>query len=237
MLEYKYTYLLMGTLFFLVWIGLYLYRKNTRKEMVAISLVISLTGPISNIIYMKDWWKPLTIWGPKIGIIESLIVAFSIGGIMAVIYEDLFKKKIKLRKNRNKSKDNKRLLFLMVSTAILMFVFFYLFSLNSFWAINLCLVYAISIIIYHRPDLIVEASVSAVAMFFVASFVYGGLEFLTPGWIDSFWYWQNVPRIIFLNVPIDDTVNYLLIGAFVGTLYEYWQEGRCIPLAAKARSY
>lgn len=228
--SYRYTYLLMGVLFFVIWLILFFYRKDNRKAMIVFSLVISVSGPISNFLYMKDWWSPISFFGPPVGILESLLVAFSGAGIMCVIYEDIFKKRIRLRKQRNIRLDNKKMAFLMGSVFTLMYVLYYLFELNSFLSINLALAYAILMILVSRKDLIPEAIVSAFLMLVVAIVVYTGLEFLTPGWIDAFWHWKNVPKIIILNVPIDDVINYLLIGGCMGVLYEYWQEGRFVPL-------
>lgn len=231
--EYQYTYLLMACLFLVVWIILFLLRKDNRGEMIFVSVVIALLGPASNIVFIVDWWKPMTIWGPDVAILESLLTGFGMGGVAAVIYEDVFKKKLKPRKIRNKEADKWKLLFLVVSTACVGYFLFYALGLNSFIATNGALLYGVVFILLQRRDLIVESIVSGILFFFVAAVVYTILEFLTPGWVEAFWYWQNVPKITILNVPIDDVVHYFLAGAWVGVLYEFWQEAKLVSINNK----
>jgi len=213
-----------------VWLILFLYRKDNRKEMLYASIIIALLGPASNIVFIVDWWKPMTILGPDVAIFESLLTGFGIGGIAAVIYEDVFKKKVKPRKSRNKEADKWKLLFCIVSTACVGYFLFYVLGFNSFIATNGALLYGIGFILFYRRDLILESVVSGLLFFGVAIVVYTILDFLTPGWVEAFWYWKNVPEIIILNVPIDDVTHYLLAGAWVGVLYEFWQEGRLVKM-------
>lgn len=44
-----------------------------------------------------DWWKPLTFTGTKVGI-EDFIMGFTTGGIIATLYEVLFKQALYKRK-------------------------------------------------------------------------------------------------------------------------------------------
>ena len=64
----------------------------------------------------------------------------------------------------------------------------------------------------------------------VASFVYTIIEILTPGWINAFWQFKNVPNIILFNLPLDDLIWYFLAGIYIGPLYEYWQESKILNL-------
>ena len=64
----------------------------------------------------------------------------------------------------------------------------------------------------------------------IAFIIYNILELITPGWIEAFYLFKNVPDIVILNMPIDDLVWYILAGMFVGPLYEYWQEGKEVDL-------
>jgi hypothetical protein len=226
-MEFQFTYLYMGLVFSIIWLLLFLWRKNTRKEMLTVSIIFALPGPIANLIYIQDWWKPLTITKTPIGL-EGLIVGFMIGGIASVIYEDFFKKRVKLRKV-SKAKEHKRnlnLFYLLSSLAIIFFGSFYLLKFNSLIATILTLVIPTGYIWIKRPDLIKDSLITGILLVLVASIVYTILEFLTPGWITAFWYFQNTPDIILFNLPLDDIIWYFLAGLFIGPLYEFWQEGK-----------
>jgi hypothetical protein len=96
MVNYQYSYLVMVIGFAIVWLTLYFLRKDTRKEMIVCSALISISGPALNFLFVQDWWHPISIFdGTQIAIIESLLAAFFIGGIASVPYEIWFKKRIK----------------------------------------------------------------------------------------------------------------------------------------------
>lgn len=67
-------------------------------------------------------------------------------------------------------------------------------------------------------------------MLILSFFIYPLVDWITPGWVNAFWYFKNVPNIIFLDIPIDDILWYFLTGAALGPLYEYWQERRLVKI-------
>jgi len=228
-MQYQYTYLLMALVFLAIWLALFIWRKNTRKEMLTMSLIFAFIGPISEIIYTKDWWHPLTLTNTLIGL-ESFLVGFMIGGIASVIYEDIFKKKLKTR-NVSKTKEAKRNLnfvFIFSTAVILFFGSFYLLNFNSLFATIIALLAPTIIIWIKRKDLILDSLATGILLVISASLVYSVLEFLTPGWIHAFWFFENVPDIVILNLPVDDILWYFLVGLFIGPLYEYWQECKLV---------
>jgi len=224
---YQYTYLLMALVFLAIWLALFIWRKNTRKEMLLMSLIFAFSGPLAEIAYTQDWWHPLTLTNTVIGP-EAILVGFMIGGIASVIYEDVFKKKLKIRKvsKTKKTQRNFSFLFIFSISVILFFGSFYLLKFNSLVATILALLVPTIMIWIKRKDLILDSLATGIFLVIVASFVYSVLEFLTPGWIHAFWFFKNVPDIIIFNLPLDDIIWYFLAGLFIGPLYEYWQEGK-----------
>jgi hypothetical protein len=228
MVSYQYTYLLMGVIFAVLWAILFIWRKDTRKEMLLMSGIFGFAGPIADLLYTIDWWNPLTLSGTRIGF-EAFFVGFVIGGVSAVIYEDIFKKRVKIRKISKVEDEIKNLNFgLFIGLALVLFFSLFFFGLNSFQSTILSLLIPTLIIWYKRKDLILDSIFTGIILVFVASTVYTILEFLTPGWIQSFWLFENVPNIIILNLPIDDIIWYFLAGMFIGPLYEYWQKAKLI---------
>lgn len=219
----------MGLLFFVVWLGLFIWRKNIRKEMIIMSSIFAFAGPMADILYTQDWWKPLTLTGTRIGV-ESFLVGFMIGGISSVIYEEIFKKRLKIRKfsKIKKERANLRFLFILIISALLFFGSFYLLQFSSLTATIISLFIPTIFIWIKRKDLILDSLVTGLLLVVVASLVYTILEFLTPGWIQSFWYFKDIPSVVLFNLPLNDIIWYFLAGLFIGPLYEYWQEGRLI---------
>ena len=101
MLSLKYAYLLGTIIFLIIWLILYLHRKDLRKEMIVMSMLVAILGMFSEYLWWThDWWRPQTITGTTIGI-EDLLLGFTNGGIAAVLYEELFKKRMYKYKSRN----------------------------------------------------------------------------------------------------------------------------------------
>lgn len=227
MFAYKYTYLILGLSFFIVWLILFLWRKDTRRQMIEMSLIVAFAGPTADILSIKDWWHPLTLTNTGIGF-ESFIVGFMIGGIATVLYEDIFRKKVKEHKKSKKVKrmDNFNFLFLLILSVALYFGSYYTFHLNSLWAIIIATVVPTLVMWLHRTDLIISSFITAMLLVYVAIIVYELVNLITPGWVQEFWYFQNTPRIMVFSLPIDDIIWYSTVGLFFGPLYEYWKEAR-----------
>ena len=227
MLDYNYTYLLMGFVFSVFWLALFIWRKDVRKEMLTMSTIGAILGPISDILYTKDYWAPQTITGTTIGI-EAVFVGFMIGGIVSVLYEEIFKKRVVPRKKSRKEVifETELLIFMLGSGIIIFFTSFYFFGINSFYSTLFAFFFFIAVIFYKRKDLIRESIIAGLLFLIVASLVYTVLELLTPGWIEVFWLFENVPSIIIFNLPIDDVFWYFFAGMALGPFYEFWQEER-----------
>ena len=227
---YQYTYLLMGLIFLIPWIALFIWRKNTRKEMLTISVIFAIIGPFVEFIYTTDWWSPHFLFDFSSAGIEDVLFGFVCGGIAAVVYEDIFKKRIKIRKvsKTQEEKENISFLFILGIAAIFFLVPFFVFGVNSLYSTILGLAIPTLIIWIKRKDLILDSLATGIILVLITSFVYTLLEFLTPGWVSAFWHFKNVPNIIIVNVPIDDIIWYFLAGLFLGPLYEFWKEGKLV---------
>lgn len=231
-MSYQYTYLILDLCFFMVWLFLFLWRKDTRKEMLVMSCLFGAVGVVTALVYTKDWWAPLTITGTTVGI-EDFLFGAMIGGISAVIYEDLFKKRLRPRRVNAKIKKINNFAFIafFVVGALLFFGSFYFLKFNTLHSSILTLIFVLSIVYVRRSDLIIESALTGLLMLILSFFIYSLVDRITPGWINAFWYFKNVPNIIIFNVPIDDIIWYFLTGAALGPLYEYWQEGRLVRMS------
>jgi len=229
MVNYQYSYLILGIIFLIIWVILFLLKKDIRKEMLIISIIFGFAGLIVEPVYIQDWWSPLTITNTLIGI-EDFLFGFVIGGIAATIYSHIFNKKIKIKKINLKKGFKRNLNFGLFGAifAILFFSSFYILKFNSLHSSLIAFGIGILTMYVKRKDLIVNSILSGFLLLFIAFIVYTITGFITPGWVTTFWTFKNVPKIIFLGIPIDDIIWYFLAGAFIGPLYEYWQEGKLI---------
>jgi len=219
----------MGLVFLAFWLILFFFRKDTRKELVIVSSVFAIGGILTDILYTRDWWNPQTITNTVFSF-EAALTGFGIAGVGSVAYEELFKKRVKIRK---KTKEHERMqtihVILLIALATTVFYgSYFIFGLNSLYATILTFIIPSIIIWVQRPDLIVDSFASGIILVGVAFCVYAVLHILTPGWIEAFWIFSNTPKIMILSLPLDDVIWYFVAGLFFGPIYEFWQEGKLI---------
>ena len=199
--------------------------------MLIISIIFGIGGVISQFLYLQDWWRPLTITGTAVGI-EDFLIGFLIGGLSSVVYSVLFNKKVKIKKVK-KVKEQKRNIHFIIIFGLLLFTFvfsFFLLRLNSFFATVFAFLIPTIVIYSKRKDLIKNSILSGLATLIISIIVYYFLDFITPGFFDKFWFFENIGHIFVIGIPLEEIIWFFLAGAFIGPLYEYWKEGKLINM-------
>lgn len=225
---YTYSYFIANTALLLVWFLLFFFRKDVRKEMLVISTIFGLAGVLVEYVYTIDWWRPLTITGTRIGI-EDFVFGFWVGGVSAVIYEEVFKKKIYKRRPQ---KGNVLMLAIPMALILTLLFFgsFFILGINSFYSSIIAIVPGILFIWIKRADLIPDSLMSGGLLLLIGLSWFWIPQLITPGWVQHHWFLENLSGIIILGAPLEDMVWGFLIGAYIGPLYEFWQ-------GAKLRNY
>ena len=225
-MNYQYAYLILTALLFPIWAFLYLSKKEGRREVIIISFLFGIGGILSELVYVKDWWKPLTITNTLIGM-EDFLFGFFIAGIASIIYSRVFHKKIK-RENTLFLKFKYK--YIAIFFVILFFGSFFILK-NSFYASLLAFIFGISVIWIKRKDLIFNSIVSGILTLIIGIIVYFIMNFFLFGFIEQFWYlngeWYSA---LLFGIPMREYIWYLLAGMFIGPLYEYMMGRKLINI-------
>lgn len=220
-----YTYLVGSLILLLVWGVLYYLRKDLRREMVVMGGIFAVLGVITDLFFFtKDWWRPDTITGTVVGI-ESAIFGFAVAGSMAVIYEEIFKKRVVLRR-RTDHHHTKQAIFLGSLFFGIWILLFYGFGYSSFYSSLIATIVAVIIIYFLRPDLIPDSLATATIITLIAIPAYLLLFLVEPGYVQSWYLLDHISGILFLGIPIEDIVWFFATGLLLGCVYEFWQGGR-----------
>lgn len=217
-MSYRYAYIAGCLIIFLLWLFMFLKRKDLRREMLWASFWGIPFGFI-DFFLVPTYWNPDSLFDliKKYGVgIESFVFFFVVTGVASVIYEFLQKKKtVKLV---YAGRSHFWLLFFAPIAFVAMSI---LFPSKAIY--NLMIVGAIgaTITIYLRRDLWKQIFASA----FIFSFFYFGtfvlVNFIFRGLVENFYNLKNTWGILILGIPLEEIGVAFFAGAFWSTIYEY----------------
>jgi hypothetical protein len=213
----QYTYAVVSVVVTGVWLVLFWNRKDLRKDMWFVSLIMGANNLIAQYFwYSYDWFKPFTITGTRVGI-EDFILGFSLGGVTAVLYPEIFREKLHRRKI---SKLHSFTYFILLFNVLIGFLYWGFHIRSSIASIIVYLLLSI-VVMFERKDLFKDALVSGlvIAVNFILLFHF--INFISPGWTDKAWLSNSLSGACFLNVPLEDIACFFLYGFFIGPLYEF----------------
>jgi len=182
--------------------------------------------------WTRDWWNPPTITGTRIGI-EDIFDGFITGGITAILYEDIFKKRI--YKYRSSKTHNLGGLIVIASFFVISSFLFHLLKFPSFVATPIAFSLSGILILIHRRDLFYDAILTGLCLVLALIPFYILVEYFSPGFINTFYKINNLSGIKFFGIiPVEDIIFYFSSGFGVGPFYLYWK-GEKLRKASKSR--
>jgi hypothetical protein len=182
-MEIKYSYLGYSLIFLFLWILFYISRPDLRSRMLTFSLIITPLGPLSEIWFLKDYWRRPTIFGYPIGI-EDAMFAFAIGGIAYSLYKIVF------NLTALPSEDQPRRPWLaiafLVMTILPLLLLTDVLGINSIFSSTFSLLLIAILTWMLRPDLLKPSILSGILMAVLFFVVYKVMQVIFPGAIE-FW--------------------------------------------------
>lgn len=216
----EYGYLLGNGVFLALWLIFFFVRKDIRREMLVMSCLIGFLSVVTAYYWWtQDWWHPQTITGTKVGV-EDFLMGFASGGIMAVIYEVVFKKQLYKRPKQQHRSGGLTVLFAL---AFFTSWFFWGIGLTSFWASAVAMICSSLLLYYLRKDLFIDSVASGVLMLLLALPFYFSIIFFVPGWINATYNFDHLSGVLVAGIPIEELIFWFLAGLVFGPFYEYWK--------------
>ncbi len=220
MFDYQYAYLLGNLLILLpVWLILFWYRRDVRSEIWWVSLITGIIGPISELWYLQDYWRPETFNGWPIGI-EDFLFGFFIGGISAVIYEEISGKRF--LKTLDKRRHWARYLLLLIAVCFGLFHVLFLFGINSIYCSIITMVLMSLCILFFRRDLLVDSLVSGLFMGAIMFVAYIIFLTLYPEAIHRWWFLHNISGVLVKGIPLEELLWAFSWGMLGSTIYKFF---------------
>ncbi len=205
-----------------IWSVIYLARPLLRKEMIWVSILTSLTG-LTEPLFVPEYWSPPSLFNlaARTGFdIESLIFAFAVGGIAAVLYESVFN--VKHKKMSKKEMHSKRHRFHLIALASMPVVFIILLftKLNPIYSAIISMFIGGIAAMLCRPDLKKNIWIGG-ALFAGLYFIFFlFINLIFPDFMNS-WNLEVLSGILIFRVPLEELMFAFTFGMTWSSVYEH----------------
>src|SRR3990167_2851992 len=229
--EPQFAWFLWSMFLIVIWGIIYAFLKNkeSRKEMLVVSLWTSLLG-LSEPLFVPAYWNPPSLFdlAHRTGFdIESLIFAFAAGGIVFALYNLLFHKSEKpIAESLHQSHRHRFHHAVLWSVPVIIVVLFFATTLNPIYDFIIAGIIGGLLTWYCRPDL-AKKMVASAGLFLVLYYFY----FLTliavyPGYVGQVWNLKNLSGILITGVPLEELLFAIVLGFYWSSVYEHftWQK-------------
>jgi hypothetical protein len=226
----QYAYIVGDGILGIVWLAFLFLRKDLRRQQLFVSFIIALFGPIADWLY-RDYWIPESIIGLNIGRvtlrIESVIFAFLVGGIAAILYEVVFRKRHLYGKPRG------ALAVIIILATLVLTIILNKLGLNSIWASSFSMLLSSMVMVTIDHDLIKDAVWSSLLMMILSIILYFVWLNIYPKGFQTFWLPQALTGIKLWEIPIEEIVWFFCAGISLGIFYEFWLNVSNYPRSRK----
>lgn len=216
----KYIFFIVCLYLILIWLLIYILRKDLRQKLIKASLMGGLAGLIAEFWYFRDYWRPPSLFGQNVISLEDFLFGFAIVGVLATIFDVILKKKL-----ADGFKKRKWLFYLFFILGVLsLIIFTNWLKFNSIFISFLAFFIFTIIIVIIRKDLLLPSLLSGLLAVAVIIPCYLFLfNFISPDYWGNYWLLYNTSYgIIILNsLPVAELFWYFCLGCLVGINYEF----------------
>lgn len=220
------AFLLTSIIFFVIWLSLFLFSGETRREQLIMSIVGLVLSPGILLIAAYDFRQVVSDEVSAVGI-EHFLFAFSFFGVAAVIYQALIGRHAhKIRGSRYEMKHLGHwvghLLLILGLWAFAALMLIEVFDLSSIQGLIVGGLLVGMYVIADRHDLTMNALLSGLfmaALVFIVEQIF--FVRLFPVDAASFWQFDALSGFIIGGIPLEELMWAAVVGFTIGPLYEY----------------
>jgi len=226
LLDPQFAWLLWSLFLIVIWgiIYMFLKSKESRKEMLIVSLWTSLLG-LTEPLFVPEYWNPPSLFdlAHRTGFdIESFIFSFGIGGIAVVLYEWIFNAKHeRLSAIERHHSHHKIHIFALISAPVIFILFSLFGNLNPIYSAIIALIGSGLFAWYCRPDLKKKMLISAFIFLGIYFAYFLTLIVMYPGYVERVWNLSVISGILFFGVPLEEMLFAFSFGFYWASIYEH----------------
>ncbi len=187
-----------------------------------------LTEPL----FVPEYWNPPSLFelAQKTGFdIESFIFSFAIGGIGAVLYTSLMRKRIVLVDFEERQLSWHQWHKWALATPFVSFPILYFMPWNAIYAGIAAMVLGAIATVLCRPDLKANILVGGVLFFAMYTTFLLGLKWSAPGYIEQVWNFKALSGAIIYGLPLEELLFGFSFGLMWTGIYEHFTWKHNVP--------
>lgn len=214
---YAYAYLIGCGILAIFWFIVYSARRDLRQEMLWASFAGMPFGVLDYFLVPR-YWHPDSLFGfiDKFGMgIESFLFLFFMSGLCSVVYEFVFRKKIK------KTNGHRSHILALVAPIAVFFAFALFFPGEVIYVFIATGIAGTFFITLARRDLLPKAIFSGMLFAVLYGFIFFLVVRIFPELVPSFYNLENIAGVFILGVPLEEVLAGLFVGSFWSISYEY----------------
>jgi magnesium-transporting ATPase (P-type) len=217
---YPYYYLI-GTLWLgLLWGIIFFSRKDLRKQMMTVSLFISLFGITEHFWYYGKYWQPE--WILKVPYLntgfEDYLLCFFYGGIAAALYEFVTRRHL-VKDSRKKPSLTAFIIAILTGFSVVAIIEYYT-SWNIIISTGTAIFTSGLVVIAYRRDLLKPAFQNFLLMILVTIYWQAPLRLLFPDMYERFWILEQTSQKMLFGVLYEEYFFHVCLAFGIGPLYE-----------------
>ena len=215
------AYLTWSIIFGIIWLILYVNRPDLRSEIIFASLLFMPFG-LTQPLFVPEYWNPIVLF-QLFGFfdVESMIWCFFTGGIVAVLYEEIFRMKMVNIKNNQNTRYHRYLTYVFMILAVIFLILINEFTTFSvLWSLLILIIFGFIYFAYCRHDLIKKSLISGVlfTIIYVVSLLF--VNFIFPEFTTDQWNIGGSIGIRYFSIVIEEYFYAFLFGIFWSVVYE-----------------
>jgi hypothetical protein len=229
-MTYHYVWLIWSSAFLLPWIVLYGAFPAHRRTMWWASVFMAPFG-LTEPLFVPEYWNPPSLFelAQRTGFdIESIIFSFAIGGIGAVLYNILARKRLEPLRPEERHHSRHRWHRWALATPFALFPILYFVPWNVIYAGIAAMIAGAIAAVLCRPDL--KANTLAGGVLFIAIYTIFllGLKWSAPGYIEQVWNLKALSGIVIYGLPIEELLFGFSFGLVWTGIYEHFTWKRSV---------
>jgi hypothetical protein len=160
--------------------------------------------------------------------IESLVFSFAIGGIGAVLYNILMRRRLKPVDPEERHRHRHRWHRWALATPFVLFPILYFLPWNPIYAGIAAMIAGAIAAVLCRPDLKVNTLVGGVLFLAIYTIFLLGLKWSVPGYIEQVWNLKELSGVLVYGLPLEELLFGFSFGLVWTGIYEHYTWKRSV---------